>query len=133
MSINGIMPNRISAEKMVVYVNMFDHRVKQSVQGTMTIGNKDSFLLGRIKEYPGRWRLKLVKSIEKLPECQGLRGVLIIRDAHALYEKYGNQILNGIAMVKGLCADDTVTSNISLSRLFLGGRIHETFLCFIYI
>ena len=44
----------------------------------------------------------LISYIENLPEYQGLRGVLITRDAHALYEKFGYQTLNGRAMVKGL-------------------------------
>ena len=44
----------------------------------------------------------LVSYIENLPEYQGLRGVLITRDAHGLYEKFGYQTLNGRAMVKCL-------------------------------
>ena len=44
----------------------------------------------------------LVASIEVRPEYEGLRGMLITRDAHSLYEKYGYQVLNGRAMVKGL-------------------------------
>lgn len=44
----------------------------------------------------------LVSYIENLPVYQGLRGILITRDAHALYEKFGYQTLNGRAMVKGL-------------------------------
>ena len=44
----------------------------------------------------------LVSYIENLAEYQGLRGILITRDAHALYEKFGYQTLNGRAMVKGL-------------------------------
>ena len=44
----------------------------------------------------------LVSHIENLPEYQGLRGILITRDAHGLYEKFGYQTLNGRAMVKGL-------------------------------
>ena len=44
----------------------------------------------------------LVSHIEDLPEYQGLRGILITRDAHALYETFGYQTLNGRAMVKGL-------------------------------
>jgi len=44
----------------------------------------------------------LVSYIENLPEYQGLRGILITRDAHALYEKFGYQTLDGRAMVKGL-------------------------------
>ena len=44
----------------------------------------------------------LISHIEHLPEYQGLRGILITRDAHALYEKFGYQTLNGRAMVKGL-------------------------------
>lgn len=44
----------------------------------------------------------MVSYIENLPEYQGLRGILITRDAHALYEKFGYQTLEGRAMVKGL-------------------------------
>lgn len=44
----------------------------------------------------------LISHIEHLPEYQGLRGILITRDAHALYEKFGYQTLNDRAMVKGL-------------------------------
>ena len=44
----------------------------------------------------------LISYIEHLPEYQGLRGVLITRDAHGLYENFGYQTLNGRAMVKGL-------------------------------
>lgn len=44
----------------------------------------------------------LVSHIESQPEYQGLRGILITRDAHTLYEKFGYQTLNGRAMVKGL-------------------------------
>lgn len=45
---------------------------------------------------------KLVSYIENEPEYQGLRGILITRDAHAIYEKFGYRTLNGRAMVKGL-------------------------------
>lgn len=45
---------------------------------------------------------KLIAYIENLPEYQGLRGILITRDAHTLYEKFGYRTLNGRAMVKGL-------------------------------
>ncbi|MBE6957034.1 MAG: GNAT family N-acetyltransferase [Ruminococcaceae bacterium] len=44
----------------------------------------------------------LVSYIENSPEYQGLRGILITRDAHALYEKFGYRPLDGRAMVKGL-------------------------------
>ena len=44
----------------------------------------------------------LVSHIERQPEYAGLRGVLITRDAHALYRKFGFETLNGRAMVKGL-------------------------------
>lgn len=44
----------------------------------------------------------LVSHIESLPELCGLRGMLITRDAHALYEKFGYKVLNDRAMVKGL-------------------------------
>ena len=44
----------------------------------------------------------LVSYIENSPEYAGLRGILITRDAHGLYEKFGYETLNGRAMVKGL-------------------------------
>ena len=44
----------------------------------------------------------LVSYIEARPEYEGLRGMLITRDVHSLYQKYGYQVLNGRAMVKGL-------------------------------
>ena len=44
----------------------------------------------------------LVSYIEHLPEYQGLRGMLITRDAHGLYEKFGYETLNDRFMVKGL-------------------------------
>ena len=44
----------------------------------------------------------LLSYIENLPEYQGLRGILITRDAHGLYEKFGYQTLDGRARVKGL-------------------------------
>lgn len=42
----------------------------------------------------------LVSHIEGLPELKGMRGILITRDAHALYERLGYQTLNGRAMEK---------------------------------
>ena len=45
---------------------------------------------------------QLLLYIENLPDYQGLRGVLITRDAHAFYEKFGYETLDGRAMVKGL-------------------------------
>ncbi len=44
----------------------------------------------------------LVSHIESRPEFAGLRGMLITRDAHGLYEKFGYTVLNGRAMVKQL-------------------------------
>ena len=44
----------------------------------------------------------LVSHIESLPELRGLRGILVTRDAQALYEKFGYKVLNERAMVKGL-------------------------------
>ena len=44
----------------------------------------------------------LVSYIENLPVYAGLRGILITRDARALYERFGYEVLNGRAMVKGL-------------------------------
>ena len=44
----------------------------------------------------------LVSHIESLPEYAGLRGMLITRDAHDLYRKFGYEVLNDRAMVKAL-------------------------------
>ena len=44
----------------------------------------------------------LVGFIESRPEYAGLRGLLITRDAHALYRKFGYEVLDGRAMVKSL-------------------------------
>ena len=42
----------------------------------------------------------LVSYINSLPEFSGLRGVLITRDAQALYRKFGFEVMNDRAMVK---------------------------------
>ena len=44
----------------------------------------------------------LVGHIVSLPEYTGLRGLLLTRDAHALYRKFGFEVLDGRAMVKAL-------------------------------
>ena len=44
----------------------------------------------------------LVAHIESQPEYAGLRGILITRDAHALYRKFGFAVLNERVMVKSL-------------------------------
>ena len=44
----------------------------------------------------------LVSYIESLPEYDGLRGILITRDAHDLYRKFGYEVLNSRVMVKSL-------------------------------
>ena len=44
----------------------------------------------------------LVSHIESLPEYAGLRGLLITRDAHDLYRKFGYEVLNDRVMVKAL-------------------------------
>ncbi len=44
----------------------------------------------------------LVAYIESRPEHAGLRGILITKDAHALYRKFGYEVLNDRTMVKGL-------------------------------
>ena len=44
----------------------------------------------------------LVSHIESAPEYAGLRGILITRDAHDLYRKYGYEVLNDRVMVKSL-------------------------------
>lgn len=43
----------------------------------------------------------LISYIENLPEYQGLRGILITRDAHGLYKKFGYETLNDRVMIKG--------------------------------
>ncbi len=44
----------------------------------------------------------LVSHIDSRPEYRGLRGILITRDAHALYRKFGYEVLNERVMVKSL-------------------------------
>ena len=44
----------------------------------------------------------LVSHIESLPVYAGLRGILITRDAHDLYRKFGYEVLNERVMVKSL-------------------------------
>ncbi len=44
----------------------------------------------------------MVSYIESLPEYAGLRGILITRDAHDLYRKFGYEVLDGRVMVKSL-------------------------------
>ena len=44
----------------------------------------------------------LVSHIVSQPEYAGLRGMLITRDAHDLYRKFGYEVLNGRVMVKAL-------------------------------
>ncbi len=44
----------------------------------------------------------LVSYIEQLPELSGLRGILITRDAHDLYRRFGYEVLNDRVMVKSL-------------------------------
>ena len=44
----------------------------------------------------------LISYIEQLPQYEGLRGILITRDAHALYKKFGYEVLNDRVMVKAL-------------------------------
>ena len=42
----------------------------------------------------------LVSHIVSLPEYAGLRGLLLTKDAHGLYEKFGFEAVNGRAMIK---------------------------------
>ena len=44
----------------------------------------------------------LVEYIESLPVYEGLRGILVTRDAHSLYREFGYEVLDGRVMVKGL-------------------------------
>ena len=51
--------------------------------------------------YRGRGLGKaLVSHIVSLPEYAGLRGLLLTKDAHGLYEKFGFEAVNGRAMIK---------------------------------
>ena len=52
-------------------------------------------------EYRGRGLgTALVGHIVSRPEYAGLRGLLVTRDAHALYRKFGFEVLDGRAMAK---------------------------------
>ena len=42
----------------------------------------------------------LVSHIVSLPEYAGLRGLLLTKDAHGLYEKFGFEAVSGRAMIK---------------------------------
>lgn len=42
----------------------------------------------------------LVSHITSLPELSGLRGILITRDAHSLYRKFGFEVFNDRVMIK---------------------------------
>ena len=42
----------------------------------------------------------LISYIDSLPEYAGLRGLLVTRDAHSLYEKFGYETVNGRVMIK---------------------------------
>ena len=44
----------------------------------------------------------LISYIEQLPQYAGLRGILITRDAHALYKRFGYEVLNDRVLVKSL-------------------------------
>ena len=44
----------------------------------------------------------LVSYIESLPVYEGLRGILVTRDAHSLYRKFGYEVVDGRVMIKGL-------------------------------
>lgn len=44
----------------------------------------------------------LVSYIESRPEYDGLRGILVTRDAHALYEKFGYSVLNDRVMLRNM-------------------------------
>ena len=43
---------------------------------------------------------ELVSHIASLPEYAGLRGILLTRDAHGLYRKYGFETVEGRAMTR---------------------------------
>ncbi|MBR6503872.1 MAG: GNAT family N-acetyltransferase [Firmicutes bacterium] len=44
----------------------------------------------------------LISYIENLPEYAGLRGILVTRDAHALYERFGYVVVNDRVMIRNL-------------------------------
>ena len=42
----------------------------------------------------------LVSYVVSMPDYEGLRGLLVTKDAHKLYEKYGYEIINDRAMMR---------------------------------
>lgn len=42
----------------------------------------------------------LVSYVVSIPDYKGLRGLLVTKDAHKLYEKYGYEIINDRAMMR---------------------------------
>lgn len=42
----------------------------------------------------------LVSHVVSMPDYKGLRGLLVTKDAHTLYEKYGYEIINNRAMMR---------------------------------
>ncbi len=44
----------------------------------------------------------LVSYVVSMPDYKGLRGLLVTKDAHKLYEKYGYEIINDRAMMRSL-------------------------------
>ena len=42
----------------------------------------------------------LVSYVVSMPDYKGLRGLLVTKDAHKLYEKYGYEIINDRAMMR---------------------------------
>ena len=66
----------------------------------------DSSTLQNPADPDATYRLKAGKShrgyIESLPVYEGLRGILVTRDAHSLYRKFGYEVVDGRVMIKGL-------------------------------
>ena len=41
-----------------------------------------------------------ISYVVSMPDYKGLRGLLVTKDAHKLYEKYGYEIINDRAMMR---------------------------------
>ena len=68
---------------------------KSIIQLVLTIRNPVAF----VKNYV-RIHIILVSYVVSMPDYKGLRGLLVTKDAHKLYEKYGYEIINDRAMMR---------------------------------
>lgn len=111
------------AERLLKMTYWANHRSTETIEKSMRnsscygIRSADGKLIGFarvVSDYATTWYLcdviideayrhqglgkALVSHIASLPEYAGLRGILLTRDAHGLYEKYGFETVNGRAM-----------------------------------